>query len=430
MRDLKQRLFDLLRSGGNNNNNNNNNNSHNNNSVGCNQNNQNGIPHIQHTIQQLPAAQKPKKLHEYTAADCNAAFLRKYHDLSISRGMGLELNGRERERGARDRGREKDRDRERELEWERERERQLPHGGANVIYFNENLSMASKYNVRQFPLTRYPSCPLSSFGLPPSPHDGHEGHEGHAGLEGHQGSAGSSLGEEEEEEEEDTESERYNFCSDEDQSSNTQTLKIRHSHDMDLDADGDVEGDGDVDVEDDRAESQLDSFCTLCTSTFSYNKCCRFCENSLCGSKCNSERGSHASRISRNGGYPQAEAETDLEQHHQQQQQQQQQQHQLLQQHRFGGSSRMLSSYQPTALRNNNKSGELSRSALLWGPLLLALTFLWRPLAALVCNTKPTTGLKQAATIVRLARAALHKPPPPSPPPPAPLTARSTVPVL
>ncbi|SPP77963.1 Hypothetical predicted protein [Drosophila guanche] len=202
----------------------------------------------------------------------------------------------------------------------------LAHG-ANVIYFNENLSMASKYNVRQFPLTRYPSCPLSSFGLSPTSPATHNGpsHEG-------AGSAGSSLGEEEED---DTESDRYNFCSDEDQSSNTQTLKIgRHSHDMDMDVDGDV------DVEDDRAESQLDSFCTLCTSTFSYNKCCRFCDNSLCGSKCNSERGSHASRMSRNGGYPQSEAD------HEQQQQQL-----PSQQHRFGGSMRMLSNYQPTALR-------------------------------------------------------------------------------
>uniref|UniRef100_A0A1B0BK39 Uncharacterized protein n=1 Tax=Glossina palpalis gambiensis TaxID=67801 RepID=A0A1B0BK39_9MUSC len=41
-------------------------------------------------------------------------------------------------------------------------------------------------------------------------------------------------------------------------------------------------------------EAQLDSFCTLCTSSFSYNKCCRYCDSSHCGSKCNSETSSLA----------------------------------------------------------------------------------------------------------------------------------------
>lgn len=235
---------------------------------------------------------KPKKLHEYTAADCNAAFLRKYHDLSISRAM----------------------ERERELELE-------PNGTSNVIYFNENLSMTSKYNVRQFPLTRYPSCPLSSFGLSPQRAEG---------------SAGSSLAE-------DTESDRYNFCSDgsEDQSSNAHTLKLRcHKLHLDTDVEVDAEAeaedaDMDGDLDDDHAESQLDSFCTLCTSTFSYNKCCRFCDNSLCGSKCNSERGSHASRLScsnRNNNYGPSDNELDfnaqqlLHPHHQQ---------------RFGGATKL-----------------------------------------------------------------------------------------
>ncbi|KAH8274190.1 hypothetical protein KR018_001602 [Drosophila ironensis] len=303
MRDLKQRLFDLLRSGGNNNN-------HHNNNSG---NNNHGVPHTQHS--QIPA-QKPKKLHEYTAADCNAAFLRKYHDLSISRDV---------------------RDKERE----RERERAAPahshshgHGPApNVIYFNENLSMASKYNVQPFPpLTRYPSCPLSSFGAP-----------GAVTIEG--GSAGSSLGEEEEEldaeaEAEDTESEAYNFCSDED---DAQTLKLRHHrHGMDLELSSNHNlagmGIGIGDEDEDQAESQLDSFCTLCTSTFSYNKCCRFCDNSLCGSKCNSERGSHASRLSRIsqmsrvlGQESSPNPGAEFEQPHP----------------RFGGSMRMLAAHHP-----------------------------------------------------------------------------------
>ncbi|XP_070132646.1 uncharacterized protein f isoform X3 [Drosophila bipectinata] len=305
MRDLKQRLFDLLRSGGNNSNGNANNHSHNGNQS-------NGVPHVQHP--QMPV-QKPKKLHEYTAADCNAAFLRKYHDLSISRDHQME--------------------RERDKERDRERERAGPalqHAPApNVIYFNENLSMASKYNVRPFPLTRYPSCPLSTFGIS----------TGQAGPEG--GSAGSSLGEEE-----DTESEAYNFCSDEDQSSHTQTLKLRRHHEIDMGLSSatdptDHEHHDLAEEDEDQAESQLDSFCTLCTSTFSYNKCCRFCENSLCGSKCNSERGSHASRLSRisqiSRGMP---PDPDFE-HHQ------------LQHPRFGGSARLLANHhQSAAIRTIN----------------------------------------------------------------------------
>ncbi|KAH8420175.1 hypothetical protein KR009_006860 [Drosophila setifemur] len=326
MRDLKQRLFDLLRSGGSNSsssNNNSNNNSNSNSS--SNHSHRNGNSHVQHP-NQMPA-QKPKKLHEYTAADCNAAFLRKYHDLSISRDRELE--------------------RERDKERGRERERAGAGAGAgngqipNVIYFNENLSMASKYNVRPFPLTRYPSCPLSTFELASS-------HESQAGR--NEGSAGSSLGEDEE----DTESEAYNFCSDEDQSSQTQTLKLRRHHHhnsemvlglemgMGLEMEMGSSADPDPDMEDDPAESQLDSFCTLCTSTFSYNKCCRFCDNSLCGSKCNSERGSHASRMSRISQISRNLApaySADPEFDHQQQQQQQ---------HRFGAN---MQHHQPAAIR-------------------------------------------------------------------------------
>ncbi|KAH8414697.1 hypothetical protein KR215_000417, partial [Drosophila sulfurigaster] len=356
MRDLKQRLFDLLRSGGisvgDNNNAGGNSSSNNNN----NNNNNNGISHPQllqqqqHQQQQqmiyspLQPMPKPKKLHEYTAADCNAAFLRKYHDLSISR--------------ERDRDRDRDADRllrERDGEMERG-QRELNNGAANVIYFNENLSMTSKYNVRQFPLTRYPSCPLSSFGI--SPH--RQGGEG--------GSAGSSLAEE------DTESDRYNFCSDEDQSSNAQTLKLRCHKLLHLDTEPDDDDDEDRmpdhngceghnernlqhidDDEQPESESQLDSFCTLCTSTFSYNKCCRFCDNSLCGSKCNSERGSHASRLSCNlngSQYPGGDnneldcnpQQLQLQYHHQQLQLQHQQLQQ--QQQRFGGSMRLLTAQQ------------------------------------------------------------------------------------
>lgn len=42
------------------------------------------------------------------------------------------------------------------------------------------------------------------------------------------------------------------------------------------------------------AMAGLDSFCTLCTSSFSFNRC-QHCENSSCGSNCNSSQGRRAS---------------------------------------------------------------------------------------------------------------------------------------
>ena len=218
MRDLKQCLLDLLRSGGI--------------SVGDNNNSGNN----NNTSQAMPTSknsQKPKKLHEYTAADCNAAFLRKYYEVG---GNGAGFNA--------------------------------PNNG--VIYFNENLTMTSKYDMRQFPMNRYPSCPLSTFSnsddsvSPPSSKSDNPVTT------------------------DDTESCPYS--SEEDHTTLIDYCALHNNNPNNLGAMLHNCCDND--------DTLLDSFCTLCTSSFSYNKCCRYCDNSQCGSKCNSENGSHTSRDS------------------------------------------------------------------------------------------------------------------------------------
>ncbi|XP_023294677.2 probable cyclin-dependent serine/threonine-protein kinase DDB_G0292550 isoform X1 [Lucilia cuprina] len=214
MRDLKQCLLDLLRSGGI--------------SVGDNSNTNNS--------QVMPTSKishKPKKLHEYTAADCNAAFLRKYYEVGNGGGFSAPNNG--------------------------------------IIYFNENLTMTSKYDMRQFPMNRYPSCPLSTFSNsddsvspPSSKSDNHNTTD-------------------------DTESCRYDDYSSEEDRTTLIDYCTHNNPDNVIDPTHNCcEAD----------DALLDSFCTLCTSSFSYNKCCRYCDNSQCGSMCNSERSSHISRRS------------------------------------------------------------------------------------------------------------------------------------
>lgn len=209
MRDLKQCLMDLLRSGGI--------------SVGDN--------HHTPTTPTSKVSQKPKKLHEYTAADCNAAFLRKYYEVGNG-GFNAGNNG--------------------------------------VIYFNENLTMTSKYDMRQFPVNRYPSYPLSTLSnsddsiSPPSSNS-----ENHPTTE-------------------ETESCRYDYSSEDDRDTLIDNCPHNNPANMDMQAINCCNSNEDI----------LDSFCTLCTSSFSYNKCCRYCDNSQCGSKCNSERSSQTSRNS------------------------------------------------------------------------------------------------------------------------------------
>lgn len=217
MRDLKQCLIDLLRSGGI--------------SVGDNQHSAaaaatNPTSKLQH---------KPKKLHEYTAADCNKAFLRKYYDVGVSGYPPAAAAA--------------------------------ANKNNEIIYFNENLTMTSKYDMRQYPLSRYPSCPLSSFSNSDdsvSPQSSRSDHQNHV------------------DDSEESSSRRFDYSSSEDDRATLINCfhSSRPNEHLNCYENGGAIGD---------EEDHLDSFCTLCTSSFSYNKCCRYCDNSLCGSQCNSE---------------------------------------------------------------------------------------------------------------------------------------------
>ncbi|XP_075158533.1 espin protein forked isoform X2 [Haematobia irritans] len=199
MRDIKQCLIDLLRSGGI--------------SVGDNQNSTNHNPTSQ-------LHYKPKKLHEYTADDCNKAFLRKYYD----GGLGGGLNAYN------------------------------LHKNNEVIYFNENLTMTSKYDMRHYPLSRYPSCPLSAFS------------NSDDSVSPQSSRSDNHLDDSEE-------SRRFDYSSSDDDRNTL--INCFHSPNRNCSCcENDVNGGGD---------DHLDSFCTLCTSSFSYN---------CCGSQCNSEHSS------------------------------------------------------------------------------------------------------------------------------------------
>lgn len=232
MRDLKQCLIDLLRSGGI--------------SVGDQQ-NANATPtsKVQH---------KPKKLHEYTAADCNAAFLRKYYDVGSAEGGGGGSGG---VGGVAN----------------------YPTNKNGIIYFNENLSMTSKYDMRQYHLNRFPPCPLSTFSHSDdsiSPQSSKSDRNNHTDIDSESGRF------------------EYSSSSDDDRATLINCYGRRHDHDDDDELDN--------------VDAQLDSFCTLCTSSFSYNKCCRYCDNSHCGSQCNSVDGSQMSASLKIQKYPGAPA--------------------------------------------------------------------------------------------------------------------------
>lgn len=220
MRDLKQCLMDLLRSGG----------------IGVgdntNLNSTNTTSKLLHKQQQRH--NKPKKLHEYTAADCNKAFLRKYYDVGNP----------------------------------------FPRSNATneVIYFNENLTMTSKYDMGRYPqLNRYPSCPLSNIG------NSDDSVSPTSSRSDNHNTDDSEL------------SRRFDYSSSEDDRA-TLVDCFHRTNALHISGFDDIDG----------AEDQLDSFCTLCTSSFSYNKCCRYCDNSRCGSQCNSEHTASLRKVQRN----------------------------------------------------------------------------------------------------------------------------------
>ncbi|KAL9878263.1 uncharacterized protein ACN2A1_010778 isoform 3-T3 [Glossina fuscipes fuscipes] len=207
MRDLKQCLIDLLRTGG----------------------LSTGEKHSSRTAAITSRSPpKLKKLYEYTAADCNAAFLRKYNNIANSHTGGNNNNNNA------------------------------------IIYFNENLTMTSKYDVHHFPLGRHPSCSMGAF------------YRSDDSVSPQSSNSDNHTTD-------DSESGRYDYSSDD-----CDTLIECCSHDtINSSKVNGLQANNEI-------EAQLDSFCTLCTSSFSYNKCCRYCDSSHCGSKCNSETSSLA----------------------------------------------------------------------------------------------------------------------------------------
>ncbi|CAD7091541.1 unnamed protein product [Hermetia illucens] len=117
----------------------------------------------------------------------------------------------------------------------------------NIIYFNENMSMTSRYDMRNYsPVYKqqiFRTSPMSS----------------------------SFTMRQNTNREWGSESVSFEFSSD-DREDKTES-----------------ETDGAHTDAEDSAGAALDSFCTLCTSSFSFNQC-RYCDDSACSSKCQSEK--------------------------------------------------------------------------------------------------------------------------------------------
>lgn len=210
MRDLKQCLIDLLRTGG-----------------LTTTDTTNSITGKQ--INKSKLSQKPKKLYEYTVVDCNADLMRKYNNIDTDGGGAFNNSN-------------------------------------SIIYFNENLTMTSKYNVRRYPLHRYFSYPVSSYS------------NSDDSISPQSSKSGNHITD-------DGESGHYDYSSDDDRdtlvdSCDHNSTKNRKTKMPQLMC---------------NIEDNLDSLCTLCTSSFSYNNCC---SSSQCSSTCNSDIGSYSSRDS------------------------------------------------------------------------------------------------------------------------------------
>lgn len=130
----------------------------------------------------------------------------------------------------------------------------------NVIHFNENMSMTSKTDTIQF--ARYPR-PFRKSPISNSFSNSHKSFRDW-GIE----------------------TVNFEFSSD-DLESNTLTPAESTNSTDEKSSDSFDEADGelsDVNV----ADSPIDSFCTLCTSSFSYNNC-DGCQGQDCGSKCSAD---------------------------------------------------------------------------------------------------------------------------------------------
>lgn len=142
------------------------------------------------------------------------------------------------------------------------------YNDVNIIYFNENMSMTSKSNTIKFA-----RCPTGNF--KPSP------------LNNSFSNRKKSI------REFGIETAYYDFSSD-DRTTTTSTTNSPASESSNRETETD---DCLCEYSDCAVTNGLDSFCTLCTSSFSFNQCNR-CEKSTCSSKCdNSVNGSEKNKL-------------------------------------------------------------------------------------------------------------------------------------
>lgn len=135
------------------------------------------------------------------------------------------------------------------------------YNDVNIIYFNENMSMTSKCNTIKFS-----SCPIGTF--KPSPMNQSFSNRKKSIRE---------WG---------TETVAFDFSSDDRASSSIPESSTSTGRTRNIDCNSDND-DWLGNFGDSAAGGNLDSFCTLCTSSFSFNSCNK-CDESSCGSKCHS----------------------------------------------------------------------------------------------------------------------------------------------
>ncbi|KAG4074279.1 hypothetical protein HA402_008688 [Bradysia odoriphaga] len=142
------------------------------------------------------------------------------------------------------------------------------YNDVNIIYFNENMSMTSKCNTIKFS-----GCPIGTF--KPSPMNQSFSNRKKSIRE---------WG---------TETVAFDFSSD-DRATSSVAGSVAGTSSTDRsknDANDDCHSDNDEEwlcnFGDNATSANLDSFCTLCTSSFSFNNCNK-CDESTCGSKCHS----------------------------------------------------------------------------------------------------------------------------------------------
>lgn len=139
------------------------------------------------------------------------------------------------------------------------------YNDVNIIYFNENMSMTSKCNTIKFS-----GCPIGTF--KPSPMNQSFSNRKKSIRE---------WG---------TETVAFDFSSDDRATSVPSGTSSSSTGTSKNDGNDDCNSDNEewlCNFGENATSVNLDSFCTLCTSSFSFNNCNK-CDESTCGSKCHS----------------------------------------------------------------------------------------------------------------------------------------------